>query len=121
MQGDDVFVRTVNESHDSRRFTVRPPSRSAFEERERLRCDDGTDVVKCLSRERGVHLPTVPRSKSKRPMLTLRAGVGTITLAKQCSVYVCEEGELNPYTFRYRILSPARLPIPPSSRWARGR
>ena len=25
----------------------------------------------------------------------------------------CRRGESNPYTFRYRILSPARLPIPP--------
>src|SRR5262249_35811638 len=31
----------------------------------------------------------------------------------------CEEGESNPYTFRYRNLNPARLPVPPSSRGRR--
>src|SRR5215213_781637 len=29
----------------------------------------------------------------------------------------CRRGGSNPYTFRYRILSPARLPIPPLLRW----
>ena len=27
----------------------------------------------------------------------------------------CERGESNPHTLRYRILSPARLPVPPLS------
>ena len=29
----------------------------------------------------------------------------------------CERGDSNPHTFRYQILSLARLPIPPLSRW----
>src|ERR1043165_36590 len=54
--------------------------------------------------------------------LVLLCLVGAVVSSGFCSVYVpvlrcawCERGDSNPHTFRYQILSLARLPIPPLS------
>src|SRR5512132_584477 len=39
------------------------------------------------------------------------------TVCRLLFFHWCERGDSNPHTFRYQILSLARLPIPPLSRW----